>query len=415
MRKERVFVITFIGILFFQVSYLINNYVYYTNSYYGFESFQILSGVTFFQVLVLLISLTFIPIILSKPSDYFKLFYTLLVIFPNCFSTFIYKNFEIHHQFIYLLILTLPIIFIFLIEKFKFKLNIKVIKFDEDNLKWYLVYFAIIFSLYILIKFIDIGSFDLIDSYTRRLQGRKIFLPRSPLSYTLGLLFNVICPFFSFFGGIKREKSWVIISLMIGILGYWSLGLKAPIFMSFLFFYLGYTLNTKLNTPKYILIIFNTICLIGVIEVNLSSTSFVGEFFVRRVFLLIPLIQAYFFETFMNFKLNEMFVGKSFEAFGDVTHYIGFNYFSNFETNANTTSTLYFLLKNGILGYLLNLIFISGLFIYLNSINVKKSFLPLFTSIIFSILIIEASISTILFSSGLSIFIILSFYFYKST
>lgn len=413
--KERLFVITYIGILFFQVSHLINNYIYFTNSYYGFESFQILSGVTFFQALVILISLTFIPIIFSKPSDYFKFFYTLLVIFPNCFSTFIYKNFEIHHQLIYLFILTLPVICISLLEKFRFSLNIKKINFEEDKITKLIACFSFIFAIYILILFIDIGSFNLADSYFRRLEGRKIFLPGKATSYLVGLFFNVSCPFFSFLGGTKKKKIWIIISLMIGILGFWSLGLKAPIFMSFLFFYLGYTLNTKINSPKNLLKIFNLLCLIGIIETYFSSISFVGEFFVRRIFLVIPLIQSYYFETFLNFRTSEMLVGNSFLYFDDVTYYIGAKYLSNFEQNANTTSILYFLLKNGILGYLLNLIFISVLFIFLNSQNVKKTFLPLFTSIIFSILIIEASITTILFSSGLLFFIIFSYYSYKPT
>jgi hypothetical protein len=416
IRKERFFVVMFIGILFFQASYLINNYIYYTNSYYGFESFQFLSGFSFFQVFVILLSLTLTPIILNKPSDYFKFFYTLFAIFPNCFSTFIYKRFEIHHQLIYFLILTLPILLIMLLEKFKFKLNIKVINFEEDSLNWYLVFPTIIFCLYILIRFFDIGSFDIIDYYSRRLEGRNIFLPRNPISYMVGLIFNVICPFFSFLGGIKKEKIWIIISLMIGILGFWSLGLKAPIFFSLLFFYIGHTFNSKYNSPKYILIIVNTLCLIGIIEANLSSTLIIGEFFVRRIFLVIPLVQSYFYETFMNFNLSEIISGNSFKNFNDVTYYIGTKYFSNYQTNANTTSTLYFLLKNGIIGYIANLIFIPVLFIFLNSqYERKKNKITLFSGIIFSLLIIEASFTTILFSSGLLWFIIISYYSSRST
>ena len=104
-------------------------------------------------------------------------------------------------------------------------------------------------------------------------------------------------------------------------------------------------------------------------------------------------------------------MAKNIFSYSDVTYYIGSEYIGNYETNANTNTFLYFLLKFGIIGYLINVIVVSGILFFLDSIYLKnKSYIVLFTGIFFSILICESSFTTTLFTSGLLIFILFSYY-----
>ena len=385
--------------------------MYKSYSYYGFELIPYSIKLFIYQSVFFVTTLIFFPKNLNKPSDYFQLFYSLTVIFPNCFGTFIYLDFELVEQVLYFFIILTPLMVIRLLEGLRFKFELRTYLVEENKLAKYFLILAISLSFFILYKFYNIGSFDFIDTYSRRLEGRSIFKSKSPSSYLVGLLFNSIGPFFAFFGTTHKKIIWIIFSIALSILGFWSLGLKAPLFFSILFIIIGFNINLKKDISISLLFALNLLCIVGVLETYYSPVSIVSDYFIRRVFLVIPLIQSYYYETFLNYNFTEIIIGRDFQYYDDVTYFIGSNYFSNLKINANTNSYLYFLIKHGVFGYIINTISIVVTFLFLNNeYRTKKTELSLFIGILTSILIVEASFSSILFSTGVILLLMASFY-----
>ena len=282
------------------------------------------------------------------------------------------------------IILYFPILCILIIRNYKLKIQLNYF-LNSKSIINLLILFSLIFSTYIYYDTLNIGSFDFINSYERRLQGREIFSSGLVVSYLISILFNTIAPFLSFHSALKSNKITLLISLLLCILAYWSIGIKSIIGYVLIFYILGLILKKKSFIPSYfIYFLFGLISISVIIEYLISNQSIIAQLILRRIFFVGAKLQNMYFDAFINSDLTEILYGKNIFSYSDVTYYIGSEYIGNYETNANTNTFLYFLLKFGIIGYLINVIVVSGILFFLDSIYLKnKSYIVLFTGIFF--------------------------------
>ena len=156
--------------------------------------------------------------------------------------------------------------------------------------------------------------------------------------------------------------------------------------------------------PKILLIILIFICIFSILEFLSLNTSVLNQLIIRRVFVVPAFVQnAYFFEIF-NLDLYELFYGIDLQlkSFSDVTYYIGVLHLDNPLANANTNTFLYFLLKFGLIGYFICLIFVYVFYIIINNLyRLGKKEESIFIGSIFGLLICEKSFTATLISSGI--------------
>ena len=296
------------------------------------------------------------------------------------------------------------------LRKYKLRLNFKYL-FSNRIFIILIVIISVLVAVQIYYSSSNIGSFGYLNSYERRLSGREIFSPGMIISYMVSILFNTITPFLAFYSSLKSNRFILIISLLLCVLSYWSIGLKSTILYVFVFYLIGLLIKKKnFIRSNYIFLSLMILSLIILTEYFITNQSFITQLILRRIFFVGAKLQNMYYDAFSSLPMYELFLGKNINNFSDVTYFIGTEYIGNDQTNANTNTFLYFLLKFGFFGYLLNVLIVSLIFLFLDSIYMKnKSYIALYTGIFFAILICESSFTTSLFTSGLLFFIIFSF------
>ena len=217
---------------------------------------------------------------------------------------------------------------------------------------------------------------------------------------------NCFVPYIAFISRKNNNFFLSSICLCIAFLSYWSLGFKSILAFTLIFFLIGSLyFKSKLDSlPKILLSILIFICIFSILEFLILNTSLVNQLIIRRVFVVPAFLQnAYFFEIF-NLDLYELFYGinNQLKSFSDVTYYIGVLHLDTPLANANTNTFLYFLLKFGLIGYLICLIFTYIFYIILNNLyRLGKKEESIFIGCIFGILVCEKSFTATLISSGI--------------
>ncbi|MBD2792783.1 hypothetical protein [Xenorhabdus szentirmaii] len=203
------------------------------------------------------------------------------------------------------------------------------------------------------------------------------------------------------------NKKGFIISLIFPFITFWFLGLKSPfLYIIAMMFFAFYLKKRKLNNlPSLIIKTLLYISILSLMELSIFGYSYIADYFIRRLFFVSSLVQNYYLYEISN--LNDFFYGLNNNELG-VTYYIGDKYFHNPSINANTNTFLYFFLKNGFIGYIINVLFIVLIFIYLDLLWLKTNKVELISlSMLFSLLLTEQAFTTVLISSGILLLIII--------
>ena len=390
--------------------YIYDDYVTVSNSYEGFNKFNFSFSFLFSGIVICLLTIYQIPVRLVKPSDFYITFYLIIVVYSNFFFSKGFGYLEFYQSALLLITLYFPIFFMLVLRKYKLRLNFKYL-FSNRIFIILIVIISVLVAVQIYYSSSNIGSFGYLNSYERRLSGREIFSPGMIISYMVSILFNTITPFLAFYSSLKSNRFILIISLLLCVLSYWSIGLKSTILYVFVFYLIGLLIKKKnFIRSNYIFLSLMILSLIILTEYFITNQSFITQLILRRIFFVGAKLQNMYYDAFSSLPMYELFLGKNINNFSDVTYFIGTEYIGNDQTNANTNTFLYFLLKFGFLGYLLNVLIVSLIFLFLDSIYMKnKSYIALYTGIFFAILICESSFTTSLFTSGLLFFIIFSF------
>lgn len=384
------------------------------NNYEGYEPLNL--SISVFSIIFagLIIVFFSIPKNIKVPSDFFLLIYSIFVLLSAVlFSTSTQLLDEIDIILLFL-ILYIPLAIVFFFRKLRFQFtSVEIITY---KLKIRILIIWIVVSTLIAYQMgSGIGSFDFVSLYDRRLEGRDIFKGGAFISYIISIAINGITPLFAFVGICKKRSLFIIIALLSSVFDFWLLGLKSP-FANVLFFtLLGYLFRKKIDQSlsMYLIYIFIFICSISIIEYYFWNISVVSQLIVRRIFVVQAEVQSFYFDAikiFLSKDFGKFVNGYSLNTnYSDITYFIGYNYLNNSATNANSNSFLYFFLKKGILGYMLNFIVVGLFFMIIDNLYIKKKEPEyLFLGCLYSILLTEQSYTTAMVSSGIFLILILS-------
>jgi hypothetical protein len=218
---------------------------------------------------------------------------------------------------------------------------------------------------------------------------------------------NAIAPTVAFIAGYRTRFTLLLISASIVSIFYFYLGLKAPIFFVLVGFSLGLFFRrngvSRVGRQFTALILAAFFCFN--FELLISDYSYIGDYFLRRAFA----VPAY---------LNQIYLEIIADSFGPwrpwygvttglpISMYVG-DYLGDPTLNANTNTFLYALLGNGFSAYFFHVLIVS---LVLWCCNLKyiecRNGIWMWIAFLFSLLVIEQSVTTVLLSSGIALLII---------
>ena len=405
--KKTSLIFCFLLTIFCSLAIYINDYIYQVYSYEGYVKIENNFRYTVFQVTTLITLFIIAPTNIKTSKNCFIFFYGLLCVTPHLFSGHLSGCKDVFFLGFVYLFLFAPVMFVnaTTIPKFKRYFIRKV------NLKTLVPFVSLILItsiLLIYVKTYKIGSFDFISSYDRRLSGREIFNKRSPIAYSVTIIFNCVAPLLAYLGSLHKKNIFLAIGISISVLAYWSLGIKTSFGLVIIFYIIGKIIfmENSINIPIMFLTILILLEIIVLAEIYINSYSFVGDIF-RRLFYVNGQNQFFYFEKFFISSLTDKLYG-SWDRINylDITYQIGSEYYLYDDKNVNTNSFSYFLLKYGLIGYLLSSLLFASTYILLHHEYQRgHKELVSFLSILLSLLICESSLTTVLFSSGIIIII----------
>ena len=202
--KQRLIFFIYICILSFFLLYVYNNDISITYGYLGYNpiisNFQNWFLIPFFVFIIIF----HLPLKISRPSDFFKLFYLLIVLFSNALFSSAFEYISLTQTILLFFLLYTPVLILDLTKKYTYKIDyIKL--FSEKNILVQVLVFSIFIGLIIYQNSKSFGSFDFISSYDRRILGRSIFPDGSLMAYFSSALFNSLIPFIAFFSAYKKK------------------------------------------------------------------------------------------------------------------------------------------------------------------------------------------------------------------
>jgi hypothetical protein len=383
------------------------------NAYAGMQSWEMTSAGWIYLGVVLLILALNASRLKGYPSDFFVIFYSAIPLIAFCALTSTSGKINESIFLPSLFVITFPLISIFIVQYFFPKIQWRGIISSKiiDKALLGLLFSSIFYSY---INSPESASFDIVSSYERRLEGREIYTAGSLIAYTLIMCMNGFAPYLAFRGAINRQSTLIFIAFGAVLYFYWLLGVKAPFAYALLGWLVGYLarINYLRSFIKYFLIGIIGLYFLVLIEWQIfNDYSIIADYIFRRLFPVQSEVQGYYLDfllvntpSFWSFLL-----GVNDQAFS-ATYYIGDNYLGNPDTNANTNAFLYAIVANGILGYVLAIIFVATFLVFLDRLY-KSTKNPgyILIGFVYGFLITEQAFSTAMVSSGVGLLFLLTF------
>jgi hypothetical protein len=383
------------------------------NAYAGMHPWEMNSTGWINLSIILLVSVFITSRLKGYPSDFFVIFYLAIPLISFCTLTSTSGKIN---DFIFwpsLVVVTFPLALVLVIQKFfpTFKWRGMISSRIIDKILLGILFTVIIFSY---INSPESASFDILNSYYRRLEGREIYTAGSLIAYALMMCMNSFAPYLAFRGATSQKNSLIFIAFGAVIFFFWLLGVKAPLVYAILGCLIGYLtrINDIRNFVKYFLIIIMGLYFLVLIEWTVfNNYSIVADYGFRRLFPVQAQIQGYYLDflmidtpTFWNF-----FSGVNDQSFS-ATYYIGNTYLGNPDSNANTNAFLYAMVANGILGYIIATFFVAIFLVLLDRLYLSTQNPGyILIGFVFGYLLTEQAFSTAMVSSGVGLLFLLTF------
>jgi hypothetical protein len=405
LNKEKlsnVFLMLVIGAL---MIYLYVAQIQEMNAYLGMKAITINLEFIISLLISLIIILGVMPSTFTMPSSIFVYIFILFTLFPIISLYGVSGVMDIvsfWNLFILLLFSILTIkkgsIFIAtLLSSFDFT----SLSFGNGKIKfeWILVLFLI---LVFLLSFQKMGmSFGLDDSYDRRLIARDRI--GGALGYMISIGLNGVSPFLSFIGIYKNQLVFFVVALLFSIAGFGLVGTKAPFAFVCLLAMIGFLFRRNyMSIMTMFLYLILAICVLSFFEYLLFDYSSIADYLVRRMFATVAQTQGYYYDYIVNSApTHDLIYGLSQHEGKGISYLIGENYSGKPEANDNTNAFLFEIGRNGILGYLFQLLFLSIFYGILDVWYKKYKMIDAVAiSVIYSLIIVEQSYSVALITSG---------------
>lgn len=376
------------------------------NEYLGYKQISF-DGYTLVGVLVLLIQYTLVfrkP--LNKPSDFFVLFYSLIVIYPYTVLHGIWgrSGFDYLSD---LFLLYVPFLLVITIRTIKIRFPQKYISREKASI-YFLIFFVICICTYLVINSPSSASFSLINSYVRRLEARELYGAGTLVSYASAMAMNTMLSFIAYYGVVRKKIVFITIPIFFYLVFYYIYGVKAPLFYIFLSYLLGVfvTFHNIKSFTRFLFTGFIVLVLLASLELLITGYSYFEDYIIRRVFFVISYLNGAYFELFNSADFP---VWTGLPEIKSASMHVGEVYLGRPGLNANTNTFLYFLIQKGIVGYVLISILVGLIFSFFDVLS-RTNPLFIFLAFIYALLILEQSATTALVSSGISLVVALFFF-----
>jgi hypothetical protein len=365
-----------------------------------------------YQIAAMLLMALFFGVKLSgavvRPSDLFVHVYFIFILMP--FSVLAGMGGEIPaaSYFFGLFYLSGPLIIVYLICNLRFNFNFSIGFIAERIIILLLILLSLMSIVLLVFSGIEQASLGIESTYDRRLEGRDRFQVGEVKSYLLSMGSNAIAPTIAFIAGYRARFFLLLISASIVSIFYFYLGLKAPIFFMLVGFSLGlfFRRNGASKAGRQFTALILTAFFCFNFELLISDYSFIGDYFLRRAFV----VPAY---------LNQIYLEIISDSFGPwrpwfgvitdlpITMYVG-NHLGDPTLNANTNTFLYALLGNGFGAYFFHILIVALVLWYCDLKYMEcRNGIWMWIAFLFSLLVIEQSVTTVLLSSGIALLILI--------
>jgi len=394
--------------IFFMSLFLFSNQIQQDNEYVGM--FAISIDIRLFSVLfVHFIFLIFVSDYENNLSSNLINFLLFFVILWDFIFFDLVGKIDLTRYVLLNLLMLIPIFIlsfskylIFIIEK----LDFNIYKFNFFHfLNLNLLLLIILIIALIIISLIMPLDFNFNSSYERRTLGSELITGFT--AYLFSMSMNGIAPYLAYLSILKRNYVYFILSLIFVVCCFGFIGVKAPILYVCFFGLLGFFMQKdNFNLSYFTLMSVFSVLLISTIEFLIFNFSWLADIIVRRAFVVVAQNQLYFIDYFFNyFDVQDWIFGVG----SNITYMVGDIYHNIPNTNANVNAFLYEIGRNGILGYIIMLLFILLFFTLLDYLYFKynnKEILGI--GILYIILLLEQSYSTAFITSGVCVITILT-------
>jgi len=383
-------------------------YGYEQNKSYGYGQIQIDSDYLMcFSFAVFFGALLFWKTY-RKPSDYFLLLYGMIIVIPYA----LLHDIQGGGAKIGLVAIVTPFLGVLCLCKLKLELpHIGV--FSEAGMAGAILLLSVLVVSLLLLSPPNSASFSLVDSYHRRLESRELYGSGTVLAYAASIVMNGLLPLMAFWGVLKKRVVFILVSVLVYVSFYYVYGVKAPVM--YMVFAGVYACVLKLNDgqAKFFNNIYYGFLLLFTfawLEFWFFDYSYSEDYIIRRVFYVGSYLVGVYvcaLGTADTSLLSGLLASKP------ASMYIGEDFLGHLGLNANTNTFLYFFLQFGIFGYFFAILLVGAVMIILNSLRFRGE-VYLFISLMFGVLILEQSVTTVLVSSGIGGLIVL-FYFSRQS
>lgn len=318
--------------------YIYKNSISPTNSYQGLCFKELTFGVHAIAIGFYLLPLLWLPIKPTRPSDITIWLLYMFSYAPTTFVCFHVMKDPFPDAILLLVALLIGLIIVDLARRHPIKLGFHLDTPIVMPLDKIIIILSVLLCIYIfsLIKFHFNLDFETV--YERRLEVRY---SSSLLSgYIIAFIRSVVIIFSVYMAFVKKSKIAFIalIILSVGIFSYdgTKTSLFVPVFLVLIYFLIIYKKsNIMLN------IAFLSLFFVSIIEFISLDSNIISTLFTRRIFALPGYINTLFWEYYSVHDKVMMAdsIGRFFVDSSNVTaapFVIGYEYFNNAETNANT-------------------------------------------------------------------------------
>jgi hypothetical protein len=377
---------------------------------YAFQKFSIGVSYLFLATGSVLFASVLIPVRYTKPSDFFLLFYGLLVLIPFATLYPIRGAISPADFVLYFSVLGLPALMVYATAFFFYPIHFPK-WIDLRTLIRLMALFCLI-SMALALRHAPVSaSFDYFSVYVRRMEGRAIYLEGTLPAYLNMMTINGFAPFLAFIAAWQYRVRWFVFALACSAVYFYLIGIKSSLFYIFLAVALGYAVRVR---KIYILSRILTAFLLIVFALALAQywifrDFWISDYFVERTFFVPPYIISGYFD-FMRLPPDLLQPAWTlFEGIGEASSNIAFlvgKWLFPMATanNANTNTFIYKLAAGGIPLYAVTVLLVAGFYALLNNAYAaSRSPLLIYVGVEYGILLTEQSATTALLSSGMGV------------
>jgi len=347
------------------------------------------------------------PRIIRKPSDFLICLYGLFILLPFAVLYPIRNTVNIQ-QFIFIFFtIFIPFLAFRVLSVTSITLRLPVVV-KEKKMIFIITMLCITGALLALLDPPMSAGFDMVSSYDRRLEGRDIYSTGTLMAYSISAIVNGFAPFLAFVAVWRRRVLLFCFTLLLWLVFFYLLGLKAPLLYICIASLIGYSVRVgkSLLIIKYLYIILLIIFTLFFVEYFLFEYSYINDYFIRRAFSVPPWLISAYFEFMASSSSGYWYPLQGVISTEPISMIVGEVFLDFPGLNANTNAFVYQLAADGVVGYALTIVLVFGVYMLLDATYARKhNPALLYLGFAYAILLVEQAATTALVSSGIGLLI----------